>query len=316
VQLVTSNPPDGGTVSVRLVPVEFEGEPLNGFDDTVDPKWQSAPENGDTRTVYFKTSNPDLFEFKTDDPSVATVSANAAENGRIPLEISGKGKGEAELQAVLKDTGQVALAMMIDVLPRIEKSLTVWGISNSIPTVYEVPNGTVVTWENTLDPGPIPTSGMVEGYLNDHWGRVANIHFTVKVEDGLSYYDRNPKDGKMSQFEAQVHIKTNHKDNKQNHDPESEKNFYIVKAFHDSISTRLGYVPTAGHNIGYIQTTENTDILNVIAHEIGHAVGRAGHVGDDGNGDTAALMYREAHGGREIRRSDRKAIHEYQSNLN
>jgi hypothetical protein len=314
------NTPMGGMTNcweyqVMLVPAEFVGQPYNGFDDTVTPRWQSAPENGDSRTVYFATSAPDLFEFKTANPGVASVTPAAPGDGRIPLEIRGGARGETELQVILKQNGQVATTMMIDVLPRIEKTLTVWTITNTEPRKITVDNGTLTGWFPGLDPGDVPSAQQVETYLNDHWGRVANVHFTVQRKDGFSHYDRplggTPPDGMLGNSESPF-VQVDHRAESHN-TTDDDKNLYFVKLMKDP--TTLGWTRKGAAFI-YVRThapsqLSSDDLLQTVAHEVGHAIGRGGHVDDE---DKEALMNATALGGKEIRRSDRQQIHEHESN--
>lgn len=215
---------------------------------------------------------------------------------------------------MLKDTGQVALTMMIDVLPRVEKTLTLWSITNEEPRKLTFDDGTVTGWFHSLSPGQVPNAQQVKTYLNNHWGRVANVYFTVQLREGFSHYDRwlgeIPPDGMLGGSEG-FHLQIDHRAESLN-TTEDDKQLYFVRRIKDNSTygyTRKGsrFIYVGTHNPGR-RSVE--DLLRTVAHEIGHAIGRGGHVDDE---DTRALMNQFDLGGREIRRSDRQLIHAHES---
>ena len=309
--------------SSSLLPVEFEGKPCNGFDDTEETKWQSAPEDGEIRTVYFSwVPHNDMYEFRTADETVATVTDRLIENGRIPLQIRGKKKGETELQAVLKETGEIVASIMIDVLPRIEKTVTAWKITNATKTVFHTDNGGTVTgYSESLDPGEIPSEDQIQTYLDNHLGRVANIHFTVNVENSIAHYDRSipghDPNLLMSTDEA-PYVRLGFPEDNIDNVADTDHNVYIVKRLYSENHQRAGYTfvgsglqcvsthsPNSGESFS-IQT-----IIEIITHELCHGLGRNGHTDTS---DKGTIMYPNIGGsGCEIRRDDWRAMHEHQS---
>jgi hypothetical protein len=176
----------GKSATKRLLPVEFEKyQEAYGFDDTENPRRQSVPLKSTAqgtnylRRVKFVTSAEmaDKFEFEVEPSGRVTVTPEAPSGGTIVLRLVGESLGEATLKAKLKDGGQVAREMKLDVLKRKDKTLSIKVVTDS---------------NSKLPPHNVPTQQQVHTFMQDSWSVQANVYFEVDVDGcGEQPYDKS-----------------------------------------------------------------------------------------------------------------------------
>ncbi len=166
------------------------------------------------------------------------------------------------------------------------------------------PNGICQSTFNAtnLVPVDVPTAAALQAHLNAVWGLQANIFFTVTRTDAVRNYDLN-RNGNLS-------------------DPPDFGTFDEVDAMsagvaNTGVNYNIYFVRTYSHPVAYTETTRDeayvgdgklptATALFVVAHEMGHLLGRIGH----DNTSALNLMFDVDQGTNpcEVRRADWRAV--------
>jgi hypothetical protein len=153
------------------------------------------------------------------------------------------------------------------------------------------PNGKVDTVANSMNivPQHVPNKQDLEDYLNDVWGKQANIYFEVEGSSGTINYDLD-----RSGYLNDLYLYSNGVEKSYDDVDEINKistlknidydyNLYYVRSVEYPIA-----IAFIGIGEAFIEDYSNNPIY-VSAHEIGHLLGRSGH-----SESKFDLMYRSA----------------------
>jgi hypothetical protein len=281
---VTIEPPLATKAServwMRLVPVGFEKyQEAYGFDDTVEPQWQSIPLKSTAQgTNYLRRVKfiafpgvEDKFNFEAQPSGNVTIQAEPPVNGTIILILQGLVIGETTLTAKIKDSGNVVQQIKLDVLKRTERNVDVRSIAS---LSGEFPD--------------MPSISEIKEYVDSIWGVQANVWFNFNsIPSKILDYDKGPPDGALElgnstpgtpvSYEGRVVMATINKIWK---DSSSEiKLNYVIAINPPTIGGVTwfgeppGPPPAEAYWVFVAQSLGVVSAETAIAHELGHCLG-------------------------------------------
>lgn len=259
----------GGSYAVAMFTVTSvifsQAANCTGFDDTIsDQKYLSVPKNGSNTVKAKIIPNGASGNFNFQAQNGITVSPTSISSSEQTLTITGGNNvGTFTLQALANQATQAAATLNAVVLARINKTVIIHAITEDV-------TGTSPNSAN------IPSDSSLQDYLNDiTWGKQANVYFTV-TRDTTSH---------------RVDFDLNRNSLLENIPDTSEINVISAEARITSYNINLYYQPldistysstgteafTSGTQSWFSQKHKDSP-NNLAAHEIGHAIGRSGHI--------------------------------------
>ena len=291
----------------RLLKVDFvEDEQWWALDDSINPGYLMVPSNG-TREVRINLSNASSFGLSIDEYATFYNAGNPLELKYDDEYLIIEGLGQPGESSVDLRSGNATL--VTDIL-----GLDVKAPESVDIRIYYVTELDPNNSSNNIEPSLNIDIDALETYLNDKiWFYQANVSCHVEgdeeifvdydflpVNDALDYI---AEDNNIAEYQEVVVALGDV-------DP-NQINILVVEAT-DSATSPGSNVPGTRNIMisSEVVLGNDVDINQVIAHEVGHALGIGGHAEDGSDHDPIDIMFWETAGGENVDRADWNSVNE------